>query len=348
VVVTHDRYFLHRAADSIIELDRGRCHTYPGNYTTYLATKAARQIGGGRRDVRRRQRLHEELAWITTRATEQPTRTNTRIRGYEQHAAAAERTPRPEPDEIHIPTGPRLGDVVVEVEHLSKTINGSALIDDLSFTLPRGAIAGLIGPNGSGKTTLLRLLAGVERADSGRIRVGDTVHIAYVDQNRAAIDSDRAAWQLVCDGADSVRLDGVDLPSRAYLAKFGFRGDDQTKPPRAMSGGERNRLNLALTLARGGNLLLLDEPTNDLDIEALSGLERALDTFPGCVMVSTHDRWFLHRVATHILAWEGTPDDSGRWRWFSGNFSAYQTIRPEPQHTAEAPAATVHRRLTRS
>ncbi|MDA3661699.1 energy-dependent translational throttle protein EttA [Mycobacterium xenopi] len=348
VAVTHDRYFLDNVAQWILELDRGHAYPYQGNYTTYLDTKAARLQVEGRKDAKRLRYLQRELEWVRSGAKARQAKSSARLRRYEEMAAQAAKTRRIDFDEIHIPPGPRLGSLVIDVENLAKSFDGRELFRDLSFSLPRNGIVGIIGPNGVGKTTLFQMITGNEAPDSGKIRIGDTVRIAYVDQNRANIDPNRTAWEVVSGGDDVLRIGSVEVPSRAYLAAFGFKGADQQKPARLFSGGERNRLNLALTLKQGGNVLLLDEPTNDLDTETLESLENAIGEFPGCVVVTAHDRWFLDRVATHVLAWEGTESDPAQWYWFEGNFAAYEQnkiVRLGAE--AARPHRVTHRRLTR-
>jgi ATP-binding cassette ChvD family protein len=348
VAVTHDRYFLDNVAQWILELDRGRAYPYRGNYSTYLETKAARMSIEGAKDAKRRKLLADELAWVRSSARARQAKSRARLQRYEQMAAEADRHRRLDFDEIQIPPGPRLGNLVVEVSEISKGFDDQMLIADLSFSLPRGGIVGVVGPNGVGKTTLFTMLAGRQQPDAGSIRVGETVRISYVDQTRAGLDPDKTAWQLLSDGHDDIEIGAAQVPSRAYLAAFGFKGQDQQKAARLFSGGERNRLNLALTLKQGGNLLLLDEPTNDLDVETLSSLERALLDFPGCAVITAHDRWFLDRTATHILAWEGTDDEPGRWFWFEGNFDAYETNKVDRLGAdAARPHRLVHRKLTR-
>ena len=344
VAVTHDRYFLDNVAQWILELDRGRAYPYEGNYSTYLQTKAERMKVEGQKDAKRAKRIKEELDWVRSNAKGRQAKSKARLARYEEMAAEAERTRKLDFEEIQIPPGPRLGNVVVEVEHLSKGYGDRLLIDDLSFSLPRNGIVGVIGPNGAGKTTLFRMLTGETEPDSGTVKVGETVKVSYVDQNRGGIDPDKTLWEVVSDGLDWIKVGQVEMPSRAYVSAFGFKGPDQQKPAGVLSGGERNRLNLALTLKQGGNLLLLDEPTNDLDVETLSSLENALLEFPGCAVVISHDRWFLDRVATHILAWEG----DSHWFWFEGNFEAYEANKVErlgPEATR--PHRATYRKLTR-
>ena len=348
VAVTHDRYFLDNVAQWILELDRGHAYPYQGNYTTYLDTKAARLQVEGRKDAKRLRQLQTELDWVRSPAMARQAKSSARLRRYEEMAAAAAKTRRLDFDEIHIPPGPRLGNLVIETQHLSKAFGDRELFADLSFSLPRNGIVGVIGPNGVGKTTLFQMLTGSEAPDGGVIRIAETVRIAYVDQNRANIDPDRTAWEVVSGGDDVLHIGSVQVPSRAYVAAFGFKGADQQKPARLFSGGQRNRLNLALTLKQGGNVLLLDEPTNDLDTETLASLENAIGEFPGCVVVTAHDRWFLDRVATHILAWEGTETGPAQWYWSEGNFAGYEQnkiARLGPD--AARPHAVTHRRLTR-
>lgn len=323
VAVTHDRYFLDNVAQWVLELDRGHAYLYRGNYTTYLGTKAARLQVEGRKDAKRLRQLRRELEWVRSGAKARQAKTGARLRRYEQMAADAARTRHLAFDEIQIPPGPRLGSLVIEADHVSKALGDRDLFRDLCFSLPRNGIVGVIGPNGVGKTTLFQMLAGNEEPDAGTIRIGDSVRVAYVDQNRANIDPNRTAWEVVSGGDEVLHIGPVEVPSRAYVAAFGFKGSDQQKPARLFSGGERNRLNLALTLKQGGNALLLDEPTNDLDTETLESLENAIAEFPGCVVITAHDRWFLDRLATHILAWEGTETDPAQWYWFEGNFAAY-------------------------
>ena len=344
LAVTHDRYFLDNVAQWILELDRGRAYPYEGNYSTYLESKSARLKVEGQKDAKRAKRLRDELEWVRQNAKGRQAKSKSRIARYEEMAAEADKFRRLDFDEIQIPPGPRLGNVVVDTEHLVKGFDGRYLIDDLSFTLPRGGIVGVIGPNGAGKTTLFKMIIGDEQPDKGEIRVGETVKLSYVDQTRAGIDPTKSVWETVSDGLDYIKVANVEVPSRAYISAFGFKGPDQQKRAGVLSGGERNRLNLAMTLKQGGNLLLLDEPTNDLDVDTLSSLENALLEFPGCAVVVSHDRWFLDRVATHILAAE----DDARWVWFEGNFEAYERNKVErlgPE--AARPHRTTYRRLTR-
>ncbi len=348
LAVTHDRYFLDNVAEWILELDRGRAYPYEGNYSTYLEKKAERISVQGRKDAKLQKRLTEELAWVRSGAKARQAKSKSRLQRYEEMAAEAEKTRKLDFEEIQIPTGPRLGNVVVEVEHLDKGFDGRTLIKDLSFTLPRNGIVGVIGPNGVGKTTLFKTIVGLEQPDSGTVKVGETVKLSYVDQSRAGIDPKKTVWQVVSDGLDYIEVGQNEIPSRAYVSAFGFKGPDQQKPSGVLSGGERNRLNLALTLKEGGNLILLDEPTNDLDVETLSSLENALDKFPGCAVVISHDRWFLDRTCTHILAWEGDDDNEAKWFWFEGNFGAYEENKVERLGAdAARPHRVTHRRLTR-
>jgi len=348
LAVTHDRYFLDNVAQWILELDRGRAYPYEGNYSTYLEKKAERLSVQGRKDAKLRKRLTEELAWVRSGAKARQAKSRARLQRYEEMAAEAEKTRKLDFDEIQIPVGPRLGNVVVEVEHLDKGYGGRTLIKDLSFTLPRNGIVGVIGPNGVGKTTLFKTIVGLEQPDSGTVKIGETVKISYVDQARAGIDPKKTVWEVVSDGLDYIQVGQTEIPSRAYVSAFGFKGPDQQKPAGVLSGGERNRLNLALTLKQGGNLLLLDEPTNDLDIETLSSLENALVNFPGCAVVISHDRWFLDRTCTHILAWEGDEDNEAKWFWFEGNFGAYEENKVERLGAEAArPHRVTHRKLTR-
>ena len=348
LAVTHDRYFLDNVAQWILEIDRGRTYPYEGNYSTYLEKKADRLAVQGRKDAKLQKRLVEELAWVRSGAKARQAKSRARLQRYEEMAAEAERHRKLDFEEIQIPAGPRLGNVVVEVSHLDKGFDGRVLIKDLSFSLPRNGIVGVIGPNGVGKTTLFKTIVGLEEPDSGTVRVGDTVQLSYVDQNRAGIDPKKTVWQVVSDGLDHIRVGQVEMPSRAYVAAFGFKGPDQQKPAGVLSGGERNRLNLAMTLKQGGNLILLDEPTNDLDVETLGSLENALEQFPGCAVVIAHDRWFLDRVVTHILAWEGTEENPASWFWFEGNFEAYEKNKVERLGVEAArPHRVTHRKLTR-
>ncbi len=348
LAVTHDRYFLDNVAEWILELDRGRAYPYEGNYSTYLEKKAERLAVQGRKDAKLQKRLTEELAWVRSGAKARQAKSKARLQRYEEMAAEAEKTRKLDFEEIQIPVGPRLGNVVVEVEHLDKGYDGRTLIKDLSFTLPRNGIVGVIGPNGVGKTTLFKTIVGLEQPDSGTVKVGETVKLSYVDQARAGIDPKKTVWEVVSDGLDYIEVGQNEVPSRAYVSAFGFKGPDQQKPAGVLSGGERNRLNLALTLKQGGNLILLDEPTNDLDIETLSSLENALEKFPGCAVVISHDRWFLDRTCTHILAWEGDEDNEAKWFWFEGNFGAYEENKVERLgEEAARPHRVTHRKLTR-
>jgi ATP-binding cassette ChvD family protein len=344
VAITHDRYFLDNVAEWILELDRGRAYPYEGNYSTYLETKAARLKIEGQKDAKRAKRLAEELDWVRQNAKGRQAKSKARLARYEEMAAEAEKARKLDFEEIQIPMGPRLGNIVVEVENLSKGFGERLLIDNLSFSLPRNGIVGVIGPNGAGKTTLFKMILGLETPDSGSIKVGETVKISYVDQSRGGIDPKKSLWEVVSDGLDFMKVGAVEMPSRAYVSAFGFKGPDQQKAAGVLSGGERNRLNLALTLKMGGNLLLLDEPTNDLDVETLGSLENALLDFPGCAVVISHDRWFLDRVATHILAYEG----DSQWFWFEGNFESYEKNKIErlgPE--AARPHRVTYRKLTR-
>ena len=344
VAITHDRYFLDNVAQWILELDRGRAYPYEGNYTTYLETKEARMKVEGQKDVKRAKRLKEELEWVRMNAKGRQVKSKARLARYEEMAAEADKTRKLDFEEIQIPPGPRLGDVVVECENLVKGFDDRIFIDDLSFTLPRNGIVGVIGPNGAGKTTLFKTILGMEKADSGLVKVGDSVKISYVDQSRGGIDPKKSLWEVVSDGLDFIKVGNVEMPSRAYVSAFGFKGPDQQKPAGVLSGGERNRLNLALTLKQGGNLLLLDEPTNDLDVETLGSLENALLEFPGCAVVISHDRWFLDRVATHILAYEG----ESKWFWFEGNFESYEENKISRLGIdAARPHRATYRKLTR-
>jgi ATP-binding cassette ChvD family protein len=344
VAVTHDRYFLDNVAQWILELDRGRAYPYEGNYSTYLETKASRMRVEGQKDVKRQKRLKEELEWVRSNAKARQVKSKARLARYEEMAAEADKIRKLDFEEIQIPPGPRLGSLVIEVADLVKGFDDRVLIDDLSFTLPRNGIVGVVGPNGAGKTTLFKTMVGMEQADGGSVKIGETVSISYVDQNRAGIDPKKSLWEVVSDGLDYIKVGQVEMPSRAYVSAFGFKGPDQQKPAGVLSGGERNRLNLALTLKQGGNLLLLDEPTNDLDVETLTSLENALLDFPGCAVVISHDRWFLDRVATHILAWEG----DSKWFWYEGNFEGYEKNKAErlgPESLR--PHRATYRKLTR-
>lgn len=348
LAVTHDRYFLDNVAEWILELDRGRAYPYEGNYSTYLEKKAERLAVQGRKDAKLQKRLTEELAWVRSGAKARQAKSKARLQRYEEMAAEAEKTRKLDFEEIQIPVGPRLGNVVVEVDHLDKGYDGRALIKDLSFSLPRNGIVGVIGPNGVGKTTLFKTIVGLETPDSGSVKVGETVKLSYVDQARAGIDPRKTVWEVVSDGLDYIQVGQTEVPSRAYVSAFGFKGPDQQKPAGVLSGGERNRLNLALTLKQGGNLILLDEPTNDLDVETLGSLENALLNFPGCAVVISHDRWFLDRTCTHILAWEGDDDNEAKWFWFEGNFGAHEENKVERLGVdAARPHRVTHRKLTR-
>ncbi len=348
LAVTHDRYFLDNVAEWIMELDRGRVEGYEGNYSTYLEKKRERLEVQGKKDAKLAKRLKNELEWVRSNAKARQSKSRSRLQRYEEMAAEAEKSKKLDFEEIQIPPGPRLGNVVVEVENLRKGFDDRLLIDDLSFTLPRNGIVGVIGPNGVGKTTLFKTIVGLEEADSGTVKVGDTVKLSYVDQQRAGIDPEKTVWQVVSDGLDYIHVGQVEMPSRAYVSAFGFKGPDQQKPAGVLSGGERNRLNLAMTLKQGGNLILLDEPTNDLDVETLGSLENALEQFPGCAVVISHDRWFLDRVATHILAWEGTEENPAKWFWFEGNFEGYEKNKIERLGAEAArPHRVTHRKLTR-
>lgn len=348
LAVTHDRYFLDNVAEWILELDRGRAYPYEGNYSTYLEKKAERLAVQGRKDAKLQKRLTEELAWVRSGAKARQAKSKARLQRYEEMAAEAEKTRKLDFEEIQIPVGPRLGNVVVEADHLDKGYDGRALIKDLSFSLPRNGIVGVIGPNGVGKTTLFKTIVGLETPDSGSVKVGETVKLSYVDQARAGIDPRKTVWEVVSDGLDYIQVGQTEVPSRAYVSAFGFKGPDQQKPAGVLSGGERNRLNLALTLKQGGNLILLDEPTNDLDVETLGSLENALLNFPGCAVVISHDRWFLDRTCTHILAWEGDDDNEAKWFWFEGNFGAYEENKVERLGVdAARPHRVTHRKLTR-
>jgi ATP-binding cassette ChvD family protein len=344
VAITHDRYFLDNVAQWILELDRGRAYPYEGNYSTYLETKAARLKVEGQKDAKRAKRLAEELDWVRQNAKGRQAKSKARLARYEEMAAEADKMRKLDFEEIQIPPGPRLGNVVIEVSNLTKGYGDRVLIEDLSFTLPRNGIVGIIGPNGAGKTTLFKTLMGMETADSGEVKIGETVKISYVDQSRGGIDPKKSLWEVVSDGNDFIKVGQVEMPSRAYVSCFGFKGPDQQKAAGVLSGGERNRLNLALTLKQGGNLLLLDEPTNDLDVETLGSLENALLEFPGCAVVISHDRWFLDRVATHILAYEG----EAKWFWFEGNFESYEENKRERLGAeASRPHRMTYRKLTR-
>ena len=348
IAVTHDRYFLDHVAQWIAEVDRGHLYPYEGNYSTYLETKEKRLQVQGQKDAKLAKRLKEELEWVRTSPKGRQAKSKARLERYEEMAAEAERSRKLDFEEIQIPPGPRLGNIVIEASNLRKGFGDRVLIDGLSFSLPRNGIVGVNGPNGVGKTTLFKTIVGLEPLDGGELTIGETVKLSYVDQNRAGIDPDKTLWEVVSDGLDYIQVGSVEMPSRAYVSAFGFKGADQQKPAGVLSGGERNRLNLALTLKQGGNLLLLDEPTNDLDVETLSSLENALLQFPGCAVVITHDRWFLDRVATHILAWEGTDENPASWYWFEGNFESYEKNKIERLgQDAAAPHRVTHRKLTR-
>jgi ATP-binding cassette ChvD family protein len=348
LAVTHDRYFLDNVAQWILELDRGRAYPYEGNYSTYLEKKQERLEVAGKKDAKLAKRLSDELEWVRSSSKARQTKSKARLARYEEMASEADKTRKLDFEEIQIPPGPRLGNIVLEAKSLVKKFGERTLISDLSFTLPRNGIVGVIGPNGVGKSTLFKMIMGEEKLDGGELKIGETVKISYVDQSRSGIDPDKSLWEVVSGGLDYIQVGQVEMPSRAYVAAFGFKGPDQQKPAGVLSGGERNRLNLALTLKQGGNLLLLDEPTNDLDVETLGSLENALLEFPGCAVVITHDRWFLDRVATHILAYEGTDADPDNWYWFEGNFDSYEANKIErlgPE--AAKPHRSTYRRLTR-
>lgn len=348
LAVTHDRYFLDNVAEWILELDRGRAYPYEGNYSTYLEKKRERLEVAGKKDAKLAKRLTDELEWVRSSPKARQTKSKARLAKYEEMAAEADRTRKLDFEEIQIPPGPRLGSIVLEAKGIKKSFGDRSLISDLSFSLPRNGIVGIIGPNGVGKSTLFKTIVGEEKLDSGELKIGETVKISYVDQSRGGIDPNKSLWEVVSDGLDYMHVGQVEVPSRAYVAAFGFKGADQQKLAGVLSGGERNRLNLALTLKQGGNLLLLDEPTNDLDVETLGSLENALLDFPGCAVVITHDRWFLDRVATHILAYEGNDEDTDNWYWFEGNFQSYEENKIErlgPE--AAKPHRSTYRRLTR-
>ncbi|GLY39653.1 energy-dependent translational throttle protein EttA [Amycolatopsis sp. NBRC 101858] len=348
LAVTHDRYFLDNVAQWIMELDRGRVVGYEGNYSTYLEKKRERLEVQGKKDAKLAKRLKTELEWVRSNAKARQTKSRSRLDRYEEMAAEADKHRKLDFEEIQIPPGPRLGNVVVEVEKLKKGFDDRVLIDGLSFDLPRNGIVGVIGPNGVGKTTLFKTIVGLEEPDDGVVKIGETVKLSYVDQNRGGIDPKKTVWQVVSDELDYIHVGQTEMPSRAYVSAFGFKGPDQQKPAGVLSGGERNRLNLALTLKQGGNLILLDEPTNDLDVETLGSLENALEQFPGCAVVISHDRWFLDRVATHILAWEGTDENPSQWFWFEGNFEGYEKNKVERMGAEAArPHRVTHRKLTR-
>lgn len=348
IAITHDRYFLDHVAEWIAEVDRGHLYPYEGNYSTYLETKEKRLEVQGKKDAKLQKRLREELEWVRSNPKGRQAKSKARLERYEEMAAEAEQIRKIDFEEIRIPPGPRLGTLVIEAANLRKGFGERSLINGLSFSLPRNGIVGVIGPNGVGKTTLFNTIVGLEPLDGGELKIGETVKIAYVDQNRAGIDPDKSVWEVVSDGLDHIEVGNVEMPSRAYVSAFGFKGPDQQKPAGVLSGGERNRLNLALTLKQGGNLLLLDEPTNDLDVETLASLEDALLAFPGCAVVVTHDRWFLDRVATHILAWEGTDTEPDKWYWFEGNFESYEQNKIDRLGVEAArPHRVTHRKLTR-
>ncbi|MBR21779.1 MAG: energy-dependent translational throttle protein EttA [Microcella pacifica] len=348
IAITHDRYFLDHVAEWIAEVDRGRLYPYEGNYSTYLEKKAARLEVQGKKDAKLAKRLASELDWVRSNAKGRQAKSKARLARYEEMATEAEKTRKLDFEEIVIPVGPRLGSQVIEASKLKKGFGERILIDSLSFTLPRNGIVGIIGPNGVGKTTLFKTIVGFEELDGGTLKIGDTVDISYVDQSRGGIDPNKNLWEVVSDGLDYIQVGKTEIPSRAYVSQFGFKGPDQQKKAGVLSGGERNRLNLALTLKQGGNLLLLDEPTNDLDVETLGSLENALLEFPGCAVVITHDRWFLDRIATHILAWEGTEENPSYWHWFEGNFEAYEENKIERLGPdAAKPHRSTYRKLTR-
>jgi ATP-binding cassette ChvD family protein len=348
LAITHDRYFLDNVAEWILELDRGKTHPYEGNYSTYLETKEKRLVVEGKKDAKRAKILAHELEWVRSSPKARQAKNQARLKRYEELATEAERSRKLDFEEINIPPGPRLGDRVLDAIDLHKSFGDRELFNGLSFSLPRAGIVGVVGPNGVGKSTLFRMIVGEETPDAGKLEVGSTVAISYVDQSRGGIDPKQNVWQVVSGGLDHIKVANYEVPSRAYVASFGFKGPDQQKPAGVLSGGERNRLNLAMTLKIGGNLLLLDEPTNDLDVETLQSLEDALLEFPGCGVVVSHDRWFLDRVATHILAWEGTEEDPAQWFWFEGNFADYETNKvARLGEEAARPHAMTHRRLTR-
>ena len=347
LAVTHDRYFLDNVAEWICEVDRGHLYPYKGNYSTYLETKAARLEAQGQQQAKLAKRMKNELEWVRSSPKARQAKNKARLERYEQMEAEARSAKNVDFTDITIPVGPRLGSKVLEVEHLHKQFGDRVLIDDLSFSLPRNGIVGVIGPNGVGKSTLFKMIVGKEPVSSGTLELGETVQISYVDQNREGLDPKKTLWEVVSDGLDYIRVGDTEIPSRAYVANFGFKGSDQQKPAGVLSGGERNRLNLALTLKQGGNLLLLDEPTNDLDVETLESLEEALLAFPGCAVITSHDRMFLDRIATHILAWEGTDENPGNWYWFEGNFDSYQKNKIERLGEEAAKPHRLHRKLTR-
>ncbi len=348
LAVTHDRYFLDNVAEWICEVDRGTLYPYKGNYSTYLETKAARLESQGQQDQRRAKKMKSELEWVRSSPKARQAKNKARLEAYERMASEAEAQKRNvDYTEINIPVGPRLGSKVITAEHLHKAFGDRVLIDDLSFDLPRNGIVGVIGPNGVGKSTLFKMIVGLEKPTSGSLEIGETAKISYVDQMRAGLDGDKNVWEVVSGGLDHMMVGETEVPSRAYVAAFGFKGSDQQKPANVLSGGERNRLNLALTLSQGGNLLLLDEPTNDLDTETMESLEEALLKFPGCAVITSHDRWFLDRIATHILAWEGTDENPGAWYWYEGNFADYQKNRIERLGAEASKPHRIHRKLTR-
>ncbi len=347
LAVTHDRYFLDNVAEWICEVDRGQLFPYKGNYSTYLETKAARLEAQGQREAKLAKRIARELEWVRSSPKARQAKSKARLENYDRMVAEAKSGERPDVTDIKIPVGPRLGSKVIEANHLRKCFGDRVIIDDLSFSLPRNGIVGVIGPNGVGKTTLFKMIMGLEDVTDGSLEIGETVQISYVDQNRAGIDAQKNVWEVVSDGNDWLKVGDTEIQSRAYVAAFGFKGPDQQKPAGVLSGGERNRLNLALTLKQGGNLLLLDEPTNDLDVETLESLEEALLGFPGCAVITSHDRMFLDRIATHILAWEGTDENPGQWHWFEGNFEAYRKNKVERLGEEAAKPHRLHRKLTR-
>ena len=347
LAVTHDRYFLDNVAEWICEVDRGNLYPYRGNYTTYLETKAKRLEVQGQKDAKLARRLNSELEWVRSSPKARQEKNKARLERYEQMEAEARNSRKLDFSEIQIPPGPRMGSKVLEASHIHKAFGDRVLIDDLSFTLPRNGIVGVIGPNGVGKTTLFKTIVGLEPLTSGNLEIGDTVKVSYVDQNREGLDPNKNLWEAVSDGNDFIEVGGIEVPTRAYVASFGFKGSDQQKPTGVLSGGERNRLNLALTLKQGGNLLLLDEPTNDLDVETLESLENALIAFPGCAVVVSHDRWFLDRIATHILAWEGDDENPANWYWFEGNFQSYQENKVQRLGEEASKPHRLHRKLTR-
>jgi ATP-binding cassette ChvD family protein len=348
LAVTHDRYFLDNLAEWILELDRGHAYPYEGNYTTYLDTKQTRMKIEGNKDVKRQKEIQRELEWVRSSPKARQAKSKARLSKFEELVAESEKTRALDSDTIHIPPGPRLGGLVIEADQLVKGFDERVLIDGLSFSLPRGGIVGIIGPNGVGKTTLFKTIVGFEKPDAGSVRIGDSIVISYVDQNRSGLDPKKTLWEVVSDGLDYMKVGALEINSRAYAASFGFRGPDQQKPVGVLSGGERNRLNLAMTLKVGGNVLLLDEPTNDLDVETLRSLEDALEQYPGCAVVISHDRWFLDRIATHILAWEGSADEPGKWFWFEGNFADYEKNKLERLGVdAARPHAVTYRKLAR-